>query len=112
MDSSRRPSKRVTAVVLAQADQPATWRYGYELCQRLDLHAGTLYPALMRLADGGLVETSWEPEVSAGHPPRHRYRLTGPGRALAAELAAAPSAKATGARAVGALGRRPRPAGT
>jgi len=95
-------------VVLALAEQPAAWRYGYELCQRLDLEAGTLYPALMRLADRGLLETTWESEVPAGRRPRHRYRLSGPSRVLAAELAAGPSAPAKAARAV-APGRQPRP---
>jgi DNA-binding PadR family transcriptional regulator len=48
----------------------------------------------MRLADRGLLETAWETDAPAGRPPRHLYRLTGPGRALAAELAVAPSAAA------------------
>jgi DNA-binding PadR family transcriptional regulator len=89
------------------AEQPATWRYGYGLCQQLDLKAGSVYPILMRLADRGLLETTWESEVPAGRPPRHLYRLTGPGRVLAGELAAAPSAPAKAARAVGGIGRRP-----
>ena len=42
MVSFRRRSGQATAVVLALAEQPTTWRYGYELCQRLDLKAGTL----------------------------------------------------------------------
>jgi PadR family transcriptional regulator, regulatory protein PadR len=49
MVSFRRTAEQAAAVVLALAEQPATWRYGYELCQRLDLTAGSLYPALMRL---------------------------------------------------------------
>jgi PadR family transcriptional regulator, regulatory protein PadR len=111
--SFRRPSgQAATAVVLALAEQPATLRYGYELCQRLDLAAGTLYPALMRLADRGLLEATWESEVPADRPPRHLYRLTGPGRVLAAELAAAPSVAANAARAAGGVGRRPRLEGT
>jgi PadR family transcriptional regulator, regulatory protein PadR len=109
---SRRPSAQTTAVVLALAEQPATWRYGYELCQQLDLKAGSVYPILMRLADRGLLETTWESEAPAGRPPRHLYRLTGPGRVLAAELAAAPSAPAKAARAAGGVGRRPRLEGT
>jgi DNA-binding PadR family transcriptional regulator len=76
-------------VVLALAESPSTWRYGYELCQQLGLKAGSVYPILMRLADRGMLETSWETDAPAGRPPRHLYRLTGPGRALAAELAAA-----------------------
>jgi PadR family transcriptional regulator len=102
---SRRPSAQTTAVVLALAEQPATWRYGYALCQQLDLKAGSVYPILMRLADRGLLETTWESEAPAGRPPRHLYRLTGPGRVLAAELAAAP-AKAT--RAAGGVGPQAR----
>jgi PadR family transcriptional regulator, regulatory protein PadR len=105
---SRRPSAQTTAVVLALAEQPATWRYGYALCQQLELKAGSVYPILMRLADRGLLETTWESETPTGRPPRHLYRLTGPGRVLAAELAAAPSAPATAARTGGGVGRRPR----
>jgi PadR family transcriptional regulator, regulatory protein PadR len=107
--SFRGPSRQVTAVVLALAEQPATWRYAAELCQRLDLTAGSLYPVLMRLADRGLLETSGEPEVPAGRPPRHLYRLTGPGRVLAEELEAAPPSPARATRAAGGARRRPRP---
>ena len=110
MVSFRRSSRQATAaVVLALAEQPATWRYASELCRRLDLDAGGLYPVLMRLADRGLLETSWEPEAPAGQRPRHRYRLAGPGRVLAAELAAASPATAKVGRAGGGAGRRPRP---
>jgi PadR family transcriptional regulator, regulatory protein PadR len=108
MTRARRPSAQTTAVVLALAEEPATWRYGYALCQQLGLKAGSVYPILMRLADRGLLETTWESEAPAGRPPRHLYRLTGPGRVLAAELATAPSAPATAARAAGRVGRRPR----
>src|SRR6266540_6054552 len=82
----RRPSAQTTALVLAMAEQPATWRYGYQLSQQLAIKPGSLYPILMRLADRGLLETAWETDAPAGRPPRHLYRLTGPGRALAAEL--------------------------
>jgi PadR family transcriptional regulator PadR len=103
------PSWQLTAVVRALAEQPATWRYAAELCQRLDLTAGALYPVLMRLADRGMLETSWEPQVPAGRSPRHRYRLTGPGRVLAEELKAAPPSPARAARAVAGARRGPRP---
>ena len=112
MTGPRRPSAQTIAVVLALAEQPATWRYGYSLCQQLDLKAGSVYPILMRLADRGLLETAWEHEAPAGRPQRHLYRLTGPGRVLAEELAAAPSAPAKAARAAGGVGRRPRVEGT
>ena len=97
MTRPRRPSAQTTAVVLALAEQPTAWRYGYQLCQHLDIKPGTLYPILMRLADRGLLETAWNTDVPAGRPPRHLYRLPGSGRALATELAAARSA-ATGTR--------------
>jgi PadR family transcriptional regulator, regulatory protein PadR len=108
---TRRPSLQTSAVVLALAEQPATWRYGYALCQQLDLKAGSVYPILMRLADRGLLETAWERDPPAGRPPRHLYRLTGPGRVLAAELVAAPSAPGRAARPAGPVGRRPRAEG-
>jgi PadR family transcriptional regulator PadR len=109
---ARRPSAQTTAVVLALANEPASWRYGYQLCQQLDLKAGSVYPILMRLADRGLLETAWETDAPAGRPPRHLYRLTGPGRVLAAELAAAPLSPAKAARTAGRVGRRPRLEGT
>jgi PadR family transcriptional regulator, regulatory protein PadR len=96
---TRRPSAQTVAVVLALAEHPSAWRYGYELCQQLDLKAGSMYPILMRLADRGLLETAWETDPPAGRPPRHLYRLTGPGRALAAELTAEPATEVVKARA-------------
>ena len=109
MTRPRRPSAQTTAVVLALAEAPATWRYGYELCQQLQLKAGSVYPILMRLADRGLLETSWETQAPAGRPPRHLYRLTGPGRVMAEELAAAARAvPADTDRNAGVRGRRPR----
>jgi PadR family transcriptional regulator len=99
MTRSRRPSAQTTAVVLALAKHPADWRYGYDLCQQLGLKAGSVYPILMRLADRGLLETAWETDPPPGRPPRHLYRLTGPGVDLAAELAgelAVPAARTAG----------------
>ena len=101
MSGFGRVSAQTTAVVMALAAEPAAWRYGYDLCQQLHLKAGSVYPILMRLADRGLLEASWERDLPPGRPPRHLYRLTGPGRALAAELAAAPAAMT----ARGAAGR-------
>jgi PadR family transcriptional regulator, regulatory protein PadR len=95
---SRRPSAQTTAVVLALAQQPTVWRYGYQLCQQLDIKPGSMYPILMRLADRGLLETSWDTHVPAGRPPRHLYRLTGSGRAVATELAKAPAAETSARR--------------
>jgi PadR family transcriptional regulator, regulatory protein PadR len=90
MTRSRRLSAQATMVVMALAENPAAWRHGYELCQLLDLKAGSMYPILIRLADRGLLETEWQSDAPPGRPPRHLYRLTGAGRSLAAELAVAP----------------------
>jgi PadR family transcriptional regulator, regulatory protein PadR len=81
----RRHSAQTRAVVLALAEEPTAWRYGSELCRRLDLRPGSLYPILMWLADLGLLEATWDTGVPTGRPRRHRYRLSGSGRALATE---------------------------
>jgi PadR family transcriptional regulator PadR len=84
----RRPSAQTVAVLLALAEDPGRWRYGYDLCTQLGIQAGSMYPILMRLADRGLLETSWETERVPGRPARHLYRLTGAGRAYAGAAAA------------------------
>ena len=100
---TRLSAQATTTVVLALAEHPAT---------RPDLEPGRLYRALMRLADLGLLEAAWEAEAPADRLPRHRDRLSGPGRAHAAKLAAGPSVPARTARLVGGIGRRPRLEGT
>jgi DNA-binding PadR family transcriptional regulator len=109
---TRLSARATTAVILALAQQPATWRYGHELCQQLDLKPGRLYRALMRLADLGLLEAAWESEAPADRPPRHHYRLSGPGRVHAEKLAAGPAEPANTARGVGGIGRLPQLEGT
>ncbi len=88
MSRERTPSAQTRRVLEALAAEPARCRYGYELSLQLNLSSGTLYPILMRLAERGLVEASWETHTP-GRPPRHLYRLTGEGTALAARLAVA-----------------------
>jgi hypothetical protein len=51
-----------------------------------------MYPILIRLADRGLLETSWETDRVPGRPARHLYRLTSAGRAYASSAAAAAAA--------------------
>jgi PadR family transcriptional regulator PadR len=58
------------------------WRHGYDLGSATDLKSGTLYPLLMRLADQGILESRWEVDDETRRP-RHVYRLTAQGRALA-----------------------------
>ena len=72
MTRTRRPSPQTTAVVQALAEEPATWRYGYELCQRLGLKAGSVYPILMRLADRGC----WRPPGNAMRRPAARRAIS------------------------------------
>lgn len=67
---------------------PVRWRYGYDLSRETGLASGTLYPILMRLADQRLLETGWEPSDEPGRPPRHTYRLTADGLALAQQRVA------------------------
>jgi PadR family transcriptional regulator, regulatory protein PadR len=99
MQRDRRPSPQTTAVIAALAQEPEVWRYGYDLCQQLGMKAGSMYPILMRLADRGLLETTWATKTEPGRPPRHLYRLTGTGLALAARLAEVNTAEPDSARA-------------
>jgi DNA-binding PadR family transcriptional regulator len=87
------------SVLRALAADPARWRYGYELGTETGLKAGSLYPILVRLADRGLLEASWEESPPPGRPPRHLYRLTPDGRELAATAPAAVPAPARPGRA-------------
>jgi PadR family transcriptional regulator PadR len=103
---TRRPSPQTAAVLQALAEDPDRWRYGYDLCTQLGLQPGSAYPILIRLADRGLLETSWETNHVPGRPARHLYRLTGTGRAYATSTAgAAPTTTSTPATAT----RRSRP---
>jgi len=82
----RRASAQTVAIVLALADDSTRWRHGYDLCKRLALKAGTVYPILMRLAERGQLETAWETNPPPGRPPRHLYRLSKAGLEFAEEL--------------------------
>ncbi|MFC4533957.1 helix-turn-helix transcriptional regulator [Sphaerisporangium dianthi] len=93
MTRARRPSPQTVAVLSALAAAPSEWRYGYELGRQVGLKAGSLYPILMRLSDRGMLETMWESDPPAGRPPRHLYRLTGPGLAMASAAAEAPASR-------------------
>jgi PadR family transcriptional regulator len=88
MQRNRPPSAQSIGVLRALAADPARWRYGYDLATEVHLKSGSLYPILVRLADRGLLETSWEPGVDS-RPPRHLYRLTSAGREFVAALPAA-----------------------
>jgi PadR family transcriptional regulator, regulatory protein PadR len=54
---------------------------------------GTLYKALARLEDAGLLTSRWEdPAAAEGRPRRRLYELTGRGAEVAAAHAQAPAA--------------------
>ena len=76
------------SVLRALVAEPSRWRYGYDLVTEVHLKSGSLYPILVRLADRGLLEASWEPGVDS-RPPRHLYRLTPAGREYVAALSVA-----------------------
>jgi DNA-binding PadR family transcriptional regulator len=84
---NRPPSPQTINVLRALAADPAQWRYGYDLATEVHLKSGSLYPILVRLADRGLLDTSWEPGLDS-RPPRHLYRLTLAGREFVAALTA------------------------
>jgi DNA-binding PadR family transcriptional regulator len=68
---------------MALLEKPQEWRYGYELMEQTGIASGTLYPMLIRLCDQGHLEACWVPSTREGRPPRHAYRLTSTGLALA-----------------------------
>ncbi|WP_242416006.1 PadR family transcriptional regulator [uncultured Sphingomonas sp.] len=74
------------ALLRLLSEQPQQWRHGYDLMKQAGLLSGTLYPLLMRMGDQGLVEAQWQAPTQPGRPPRHAYRLTGAGLALAREI--------------------------
>lgn len=79
-----RLSPQTLQVLDAFLETPKDWRYGYDISRNTGLKSGTLYPILMRVAEHGLLETSWE-NVEPGKPPRHLYRLTPNGLGFARE---------------------------
>ena len=68
MTRYRRPSAQTTAVVLALAEQPTTWRYGYQLCQQLHLQPGSLYRSWCGWPTGAC----WRPAGKPTSPPAGR----------------------------------------
>lgn len=73
----------------ALAAEPDRWRYGYDLCTELGVLPGSMYPILMRLADRGLLQTTWEADHVRGRPARHLYRLSSDGREYVATVVSA-----------------------
>ena len=62
--------------------------YGFDIMDISGLPSGTVYPALRRLENAGLVESKWESDVVARRhqrPPRKYYKLTGSGKTALTE---------------------------
>lgn len=87
MPRDRRPSRQMLALLEALAVDGRQWRHGYDLMKQTGLFSGTIYPLLMRMTDGGLVEAEWREPTQPGRPARHAYRLTTKGVALAQAVA-------------------------
>lgn len=59
-------------------------RYGFDIMEATGLPSGTVYPALRRLEQTGLIASTWEKEKKAlaeRRPPRKYYRPTPAGKA-------------------------------
>jgi PadR family transcriptional regulator PadR len=87
-------SRQTRTLLIALLDRSQSWRHGYDLSKETGIKSGTLYPLLMRLTEQGLLDSRWEIPDRAGLPPRHGYRLTSSGVALAHEQSLASTAPA------------------
>jgi PadR family transcriptional regulator PadR len=93
-------SRQARALLAALLERAQMWRHGYDLAKETGLKSGTLYPLLIRLSEQGLLESRWQEAERPGLPPRHVYRLTASGLAVAREQElAAIAAERTGALA-------------
>jgi len=62
-------------------------RHGFQIMDATGLASGTVYPALRRLEQGGLIHSKWERETvarSEQRPARRYYQLTREGEAALA----------------------------
>src|SRR5262245_37962227 len=78
-------SYSATAILRAFAN---VYQYGFDIMDVTGLPSGTVYPALRRLEDGGLVISKWEKHAIAQkelRPPRKYYELTREGEEALAE---------------------------
>ena len=91
MTRTKNASSQTRALLAHFAEQPQAWQYGYDLSKSTGIGSGTLYPALARLSDQGLLESEWRPALQPGRPPRHAYRLTSAGVSFVATLDAQPA---------------------
>ena len=65
-----------------------SYKYGFDIMDITGLPSGTVYPALRRLEESGLVDSRWEREgvaQRAQRPPRKYYELTRAGKEALAD---------------------------
>lgn len=81
------PKIRLTAVtrmvldVIVEGTASDDPPWGYRICHQAGLGSGTVYPALERLEEQGVIEGTWETGLPADRPRRRFYAVTGEGRA-------------------------------
>jgi DNA-binding PadR family transcriptional regulator len=83
MIRNRALSPAARQLLAALMEGGSGWLHGYDLSRQSGIKSGTLYPLLIRLEGQGYLEAEWQPSTEPGRPPRHAYRLTEAGRALA-----------------------------
>ena len=69
-------SYSATAILQAIANG---YQYGFDIMDVTGLPSGTVYPALRRMEDGGLLTAKWEKPALAQReqrPPRRYYEIT------------------------------------
>src|SRR5215216_4143673 len=74
------------SVILQAID--SGYKYGFDIMDITGLPSGTIYPALRRLEENGLVISKWEKESIAQQqqrPPRKYYEVTPEGKKSLAE---------------------------
>ena len=79
------PKIRLTAVVWdildvlsnAPSDDPP---WGLRICEQTGHGTGTIYPALDRLLQAGMIAAQWEDPPPADRPKRRFYEITSTGR--------------------------------
>jgi DNA-binding MarR family transcriptional regulator len=88
---------------LLEAEEPS---WGLRVVGETGRPAGSVYPILARLEDGGWVTSQWDEAVERG-PRRRLYELTADGRVSALDLVARADRAAVGvARPAGVEGAR------
>ena len=82
-----KPYLSYSATVILQAVAHG-YQYGFDIMDATGLPSGTVYPALRRLEDAGLVASKWErPQIAQRElrPPRKYYEMTTDGTAALAD---------------------------